>query len=522
MKKIVLLLLLPLILSLASPPIPAVAHENNFERHPLAGEYNVDVTTTDLGNNSWIFKYEITNVTQEGDWAGLYSDGLPPDWMQHIDFTGISNFFVKIPHGAIISNISLPASYGASHGINPEYIHEWHMQGPWQENPNDVYDWIMIYPYGFAEIYPKGTTLVFSFQIDGVAVGTNEGMISTYYPDHVDRYLTEYEKWYDCYTLQMKSPIIIPEIVQGFDTTRSYDNGDNVGFGSFVSGVGFETIRLTLNPAKYTLRSGIPTVTTDALKDVDIFVIGPLKSDLSSGEISILESFIAHGGAVLETRNWPSSFFGVDDTGYFSGCGQVTFINNNIIHPDILEISNGASTPIGVGAHSDITAGTGVPFLVDNDGSGRFAGVVLLPTAGRTGRAVIIGDEEIFMTGFAPSTGASYGGVPRNQQLFLNIMNYLSEAPGLDSTWIESFQTIGEVASVQTTVESFGLPSGTENSLESKLAAVIQSLNLDFRIQAKNQLSAFINQVNALRGKKLTPEQADQLIAAAIQIFKEK
>jgi hypothetical protein len=211
MKKIVIFLIISLIITLVTSSAPVFAHENNYELHPLAGEYTVQVTTTNLGVNSWIFEYEITNVTQEGYWTDLTPDGLPPDYMQHIDFTGLSNFFVKIPHGAAISNISLPASFGASHGINPAYVYEWHIEGPWQENPSDKYDWIMIYPYGFAEIYPKGETLVFSFQIDGATVGSNEGRISTYYPDHMVRYGSVMSKLYDCYTLQMTSPVIPPE-----------------------------------------------------------------------------------------------------------------------------------------------------------------------------------------------------------------------------------------------------------------------------------------------------------------------
>ncbi len=518
MKKTLLSVALLLVL-LANSFITVNAHDNNPELQPLAGQYNVVVETQNLGNDTWIFKYAITNLNQVGVWSGVpdITDNMPPDYMNHIDFTGLSNFFVKIPHGATISNVSLPTSYGVAHGINPAYIHEWHLQGPWQENINDIYDWIMIYPYGFAEIYPMGETLNFSFQISEVAVGTNEGRISTYYPDHMARYGNDQTKLYDCYSFQMTSPVLIPKIVQGFDITRSMDNGNNVGFGSFVSGAGFETIRQTLNPAKYTLESGITTVTAEALQDVDIFVIGPLKTPLSLGEVAILESFIAHGGSVLEARNWPSSYFGVEDTGYFSGCGQVTFINNNTTYPDVLELSSNVGTPIAVGAHSDLTAGEGIPFLADNDGSGRFAGVLIPPATGRTGRSIIIGDEEIFMTGFAAGTGASYGGEPRNQQLFLNIMNYLAEAPGLDPNWMRS-----TVTDIQTIVEDFNLPTGTQNSLQSKLASVIDSLNLNLQIQAKNQLNAFINQVNALREKKITSEQADYLIAAARQIFSDK
>ena len=165
MRKTILMLTAILVLSFLSSPVKT--HENNFELHPLAGEYSIVTETEYLGNNSWIFRYIITNLTEEGDWTTPPLSGLPA-WMQGIDFTGLSNFFVKVPHGAVISNVQLPQSYGASHGsFNPADIHEWQMQGPWHEPGDDIYDWIMIFPYGIFEIYPKGEALTFSFQIDG-------------------------------------------------------------------------------------------------------------------------------------------------------------------------------------------------------------------------------------------------------------------------------------------------------------------------------------------------------------------
>ena len=63
-------------------------------------------------------------------------------------------------------------------------------------------------------------------------------------------------------------------------------------------------------------------------------------------------------------------------------------------------------------------------------------------------------------------------------------------------------------------VEPLDLPDGIENSLVSKLQAAIKSLDNGQENAAKNQLNAFINQVKAQRGKKLTDDQADELIAA--------
>lgn len=64
-------------------------------------------------------------------------------------------------------------------------------------------------------------------------------------------------------------------------------------------------------------------------------------------------------------------------------------------------------------------------------------------------------------------------------------------------------------------VEDLNLPGGTENSLVSKLENAIKSLDKGQENAAINQLNAFINQVEAQKGKKITDEEADQLIAIA-------
>lgn len=51
----------------------------------------------------------------------------------------------------------------------------------------------------------------------------------------------------------------------------------------------------------------------------------------------------------------------------------------------------------------------------------------------------------------------------------------------------------------------------------SKLAAALASLNRDNKKAAINQLQAFINEVDAQRSKKITEQQAAELIAAASQ-----
>jgi len=64
-------------------------------------------------------------------------------------------------------------------------------------------------------------------------------------------------------------------------------------------------------------------------------------------------------------------------------------------------------------------------------------------------------------------------------------------------------------------VVALDLPAGIENSLVSKLENAIDSMRKGQTKAAVNKLEAFINQVEAQRGKKITEEEADALIAAA-------
>jgi hypothetical protein len=67
--------------------------------------------------------------------------------------------------------------------------------------------------------------------------------------------------------------------------------------------------------------------------------------------------------------------------------------------------------------------------------------------------------------------------------------------------------------------EDLELEEGLENSLVSKLANILKSIDSGNNNAAIKQLEAFINQVEALRGKKLTEDEADALIAAAQEVI---
>jgi len=69
------------------------------------------------------------------------------------------------------------------------------------------------------------------------------------------------------------------------------------------------------------------------------------------------------------------------------------------------------------------------------------------------------------------------------------------------------------------TIETWNLPKGTENSLTSKLDGVIHLLNKGNENGPVHKMGAFVNHVEALRGKKLTDEQADYLTSEALRII---
>lgn len=69
------------------------------------------------------------------------------------------------------------------------------------------------------------------------------------------------------------------------------------------------------------------------------------------------------------------------------------------------------------------------------------------------------------------------------------------------------------------TVESYNLDAGIETSLKSKLQAAHRLSEKENQNAAIGQLTAFINEVEALRDKKLASDQADQLVEEAQRII---
>ncbi|HYW69418.1 MAG TPA: hypothetical protein VE961_00195 [Pyrinomonadaceae bacterium] len=99
---------------------------------------------------------------------------------------------------------------------------------------------------------------------------------------------------------------------------------------------------------------------------------------------------------------------------------------------------------------------------------------------------------------------------------------YLGVSNGSFDTLNFTFQVPGstrdEINDLISLVRSFNLPHGTENSLVTKLESALAAIGTSDPATACSSLSAFINQCQAQSGKKLTGQQAAQLITAATQI----
>lgn len=71
---------------------------------------------------------------------------------------------------------------------------------------------------------------------------------------------------------------------------------------------------------------------------------------------------------------------------------------------------------------------------------------------------------------------------------------------------------IDSVDTMPTLIESITVPQGVENSLLSTVNNAKKSLDKGNTNAAINQMNAFINNVNAQRGRKISEEDAQMLI----------
>ena len=175
---------------------------------------------------------------------------------------------------------------------------------------------------------------------------------------------------------------------------------------------------------------GVPQVTREVLAETDIFVVTGMNVALSPEEACLLDAFVAQGGAVLSFRNeWTPPTLLATGAGVFDGTGFAAIADG--ASPLIAGPFGTVTAPVRVGANTayDPTGG-GTVVLTDN---GRPMTLLFGEAAGRLGRAVIVGDEEVFLNGPAPFSADLHGTLANNKLLFNNIIDYLLGAPGLDA-----------------------------------------------------------------------------------------
>jgi len=131
----------------------------------LTGEYSVNVTTTQLNVDSYLFQYDVTNNNQ-GSGA---------------TYVGLDGFYIQVPNSATISNVTNPASYSPggwwSNNINTDSSIIGAPEAPLLAGNS----WLVWWGSWPASVYPAGTTASFSFQADGVALGTANSLQVTYW-----------------------------------------------------------------------------------------------------------------------------------------------------------------------------------------------------------------------------------------------------------------------------------------------------------------------------------------------------
>lgn len=93
------------------------------------------------------------------------------------------------------------------------------------------------------------------------------------------------------------------------------------------------------------------------------------------------------------------------------------------------------------------------------------------------------------------------------------------DATGFDADLDGCIDTIGGLQIVIETLPDKVLSNETKNSLVSKVDNALKSTDKEKDNSAINQLRAFINEVNAQRGKKMSEEAADMLIEYANNII---
>jgi len=271
-------------------------------------------------------------------------------------------------------------------------------------------------------------------------------------------------------------------------------------------------------------------ITAERLAGYCTLIIAYPQDPYTDAEVTAILDFVSSGHGLLFLGEYGSGWSASSDGAYPDAADPITgplgiFINNdtlmdptnyepNGLHYGIPHITTfPVSHPVTNGIGTYLPAGTATLGVTspgttiatgDDDTTTSPPGVVgfqpvLASSNYGSGRAVVAGDHNWI--------SIEWGSHYDNTQLLINVIRWL--CPGLRA----SFKRLVDLT------ENSNLPRGTENSLTSKLDNVIPQLNKGNEKAAINKLTALMNHVEALRDKKMTNEQADELISEAQRII---
>ena len=226
-------------------------------------------------------------------------------------------------------------------------------------------------------------------------------------------------------------------VVDGFTSDRP-----DCGTG-FANSNSYITARRLLTDAGHTIGAGWSELEPATFDGLDILFLGSNlnTAPLDEVEICMMEAFVDHGGAVLEARELGNLTYGYHPTIYgtttaFASAGVDYGIFLDPSDPDVAAMSAGVTPNPTLGAHN-LLDGPGDVLLYNpvHDGP---SGLMFRPDASREGRAVVIGDGEIFRGSNGGCSGLPHISKPQNQVFFMNIIDWLGEAPGLSDAGMDA------------------------------------------------------------------------------------
>lgn len=161
----------------------------------LNGEYTISETQTNLGGGSYQFDYSVTNNNQGGGWP-----------------QGLDGFYVQIPVGSQLTNVSVPPSYRGSPGYWDGFLNvdsKGNILGGGATNimPQPGYEYVGWWGINWEAVYPVGKTADFSFTANITSLGANTGntgVVTTFWQYQYDLNL------YSDYTFGPKTAVPLP------------------------------------------------------------------------------------------------------------------------------------------------------------------------------------------------------------------------------------------------------------------------------------------------------------------------